>query len=95
LRPSVLGRSLGAEWQEPLRLPPHDCLVPVHHHYHPARPRLRDHIADPVWAGAAADRTLFLVMPLYPSGSLRTCVGALRAAAPAPPHGKAWVAMGG
>ena len=30
---------------KPLRLPPHDCLVPVLHHYHSGQPRLADHVA--------------------------------------------------
>ena len=85
-----LRADLGAEWQEPLRLPPHDCLVPILHHYHSALPRLRDHIADPMWAAAAADRTLFLVMPLYPRGSLRSFMAERRAAVPAAPHGQTW-----
>ena len=50
---SALVRGIGAEWREPLRLPPHECLVPVLHHYHSDQPRLRDHIADPAWAAAS------------------------------------------
>ena len=75
---TALARGLGAEWQEPLRLPPHECLVPVLHHYHADQPRLRDHIPDPTWAAAAADRTLFLVMPLYERGSLRSFIAERR-----------------
>jgi hypothetical protein len=89
-RSTRLRADLGAEWQEPLRLPPHDCLVPILHHYHSAVPRLQDHIADPVWAAAAADRTLFLVMPLYPRGSLRSFMAERRATVAAAPHGQSW-----
>eukprot|EP01044_Picomonas_judraskeda_P014711 COSAG03_NODE_2374_length_2829_cov_1.609890_1_plen_308_part_00 len=85
-----LRADLGAEWQEPLRLPPHDCLVPILHHYHSTEPSLRDHIADPMWAAAAADRTLFLVMPLYHRGSLRSFIAERRAAVAVPPYGLGW-----
>jgi hypothetical protein len=91
---TALARGLGAEWREPLTLPPHDCLVPVLHHYHSSEPRLRDHIDDPVWAGAAADRTLFLVMPLYTAGSLRSFIAERKAAVAAPPFGLGWCWFG-
>ena len=91
---SALVRGLGAEWREPLRLPPHECLVPVLHHYHSDQPRLRDHIADPAWAAASADRTLFLVMPLYARGSLRSFIAERRRATPEPPFGLGWVWFG-
>jgi len=91
---TALARGLGAEWREPLTLPPHECLVPVLHHYHSAEPRLRDHIGDPVWAGAAADRTLFLVMPLYTSGSLRSFIAERKAAVAVAPYGLSWCWFG-
>ena len=91
---TALVRGLGAEWREPLTLPPHECLVPVLHHYHSAEPRLRDHIDDPVWAGAAADRTLFLVMPLYTSGSLRSFIAERKAAVAVAPYGLGWCWFG-
>ena len=82
------------EWREPLRLPPHECLVPVLHHFHAGQPRLRDHIPDPTWAAAAADRTLFLVMPLYERGSLRSFIAERRRVSPEPPFGLGWVWFG-
>ena len=95
---TVLARGLGAEWREPLRLPPHESLVPVLHHYHSTRPRLRDHIQDPFLASAAADRTLFLVMPLYAGGSLRTMIAERRARPgngyAAAPFGLGWLWFG-
>lgn len=59
-RSTNLAHGLGAEWQQPLRLPPHECLVPVLHHYHSGQPRLADHV-EPHFRRAVADRTLFLV----------------------------------
>ena len=59
-RSTNLAHGLGAEWQQPLRLPPHECLVPVLHHYHSSQPRLADHV-EPHFRRAVADRTLFLV----------------------------------
>lgn len=85
-----LQANLGAEWQEPRRLPPHDCLVPILHHYHSDQPRLRDHIDDPEWRAAAANRTLFIVMPLYPRGSLRSYLAERRATFATAPFGLEW-----
>ena len=86
---TVLARGLGAEWREPMSLPPHDCLVPVLHHYHADQPRLRDYV-DPSVRDAVADRTLFLVMPLYAHGSLRTALEARRRSHPIAPFGLEW-----
>ena len=41
---TMLTRTLGAEWQEPLSMPPHECLVPILNHFHSTQPRLRDHV---------------------------------------------------
>eukprot|EP01052_Picozoa_sp_SAG31_P065524 SAG31_NODE_24353_length_483_cov_1.031250_1_plen_141_part_10 len=57
-RSTALVRGLGAEWREPLRLPPHECLVPVLHHYH--SDTFKQYVPL-VYRQAAADRTLFLV----------------------------------
>jgi hypothetical protein len=86
---TALVRRLGAEWREPMRMPPHECLVPVLHHYHSGQPRLADHV-DHDHRRAVADRTLFLVTPLYPSGSLRSFIAEQRALHPAPPFGLGW-----
>ena len=89
-RSTALAQRTGAEWREPLMMPPHDCLVPVLHHYHSDTPRLRDYVTDEMLRDAVADKTLFLVMPLYENGSLRSFVEARRQAVPAPPYGLGW-----
>ena len=77
-----------------MQLPPHECLVPVLHHYHSNQPRLRDYIDEPDWRAAAADRTLFLVMPHYERGSLRSFIAERRRVSPEPPFGLDWVWFG-
>ena len=90
---TMLVRGLGAEWREPMSLPPHDCLVPILHHYHAEQPRLRDYV-DPSVREAVADRTLFLVMPLYTHGSLRTALEIRRRSHPVAPFGLEWAWFG-
>jgi serine/threonine protein kinase len=92
-RSTQLARHTGAEWREPLQLPPHECLVPVLHHYHSTAPRLRDYV-DPMLRDAVADKTLFLVMPLYQQGSLRSFIEARKREDPHPPYGLGWVWFG-
>ena len=53
-RSTALARGMGAEWREPMRLPPHECLVPVLHHYHSDQPRVADHV-EPMFRDAVAD----------------------------------------
>lgn len=77
-------QALGAEWREPCELPPHDCLVPLYHRYH-AHP-LQEYI-PPIFREYAAPRTLFLVFPYYPDGSL---LSYLRSQPARPPFGKNW-----
>jgi serine/threonine protein kinase len=86
---TMLARGLGAEWREPMALPKHECLVPVLHHYHSDQPRLRDYV-DPGLRQAVADRTLFLVMPLYQHGSLRKLLEQRKRAHAAAPFGLEW-----
>lgn len=86
---TMLARGLGAEWREPMSLPPHDCLVPILHHYHSDQPRLRDYV-DTALREAVADRTLFLVMPLYTRGSLRSFIEKQKLAIPRVPFGLDW-----
>ena len=93
----ALNAKLGKEWRVALSLPPHDCIVPVLHHYNSSEPSLK----DPRWGlpgtteilremrDAAAERTLFVVMPLYRT-SLRAWVSRQRDAGLAPPYGMAW-----
>ena len=85
----ILVRDLGAEWREPMSLPPHDCLVPILHHYHSDQPRLRDYV-EPALREAVADRTLFIVMPLYSRGSLRSFIETQKLAKPYAPFGLDW-----
>ena len=59
------------------------------HHYHSAQLRGDDVIPDPMFRRAAAERTLFLVLPLY-GGSLRSFIAARRAEVAALPHGLGW-----
>ena len=92
-RSTQLARHTGAEWREPLQLPPHECLVPVLHHYHSATPKLRNYV-DPMLRDAVADKTLFLVMPLYEKGSLRSFIEARQRQHPHPPYGLGWVWFG-
>eukprot|EP01046_Picozoa_sp_COSAG06_P008853 COSAG06_NODE_453_length_15545_cov_11.398032_11_plen_1295_part_00 len=92
-----LNAKLGREWRVALSLPPHECIVPVLHHYNSSEPSLR----DPRWGlpdtneweremrDAAATRTLFVVMPLYRT-SLRAWVSAQRTAGLAPPYNMSW-----
>jgi len=70
---------LGGEWQEISKLMmerPHQNLAPVLHWYHSDAPSLQDsdehghYELDPFRREAAAERTLFMVMTLYPNGSL-------------------------
>ena len=70
---------LGGEWQKISRLMlerPHQNLAPVLHWYHSGEPSLRGqdehgfYMPDEDQRAAAADRTLFMVMTLYPHGSL-------------------------
>lgn len=86
---TMLTRGLGAEWREPMSLPPHECLVPILHHYHADQPRLRDYV-DPSVREAVADRTLFLVMPLYTHGSLRKALEIRKCSHPVAPFGLEW-----
>eukprot|EP01043_Picozoa_sp_COSAG02_P071276 COSAG02_NODE_12960_length_1467_cov_1.543129_1_plen_234_part_10 len=91
-----LNAKLGKEWRVALSLPPHECIVPVLHHYNSSEPSLK----DPRWGlpvipgvpemrDAAAARTLFVVMPLYRT-SLRAWVSGQRDAGLAPPYGMTW-----
>ena len=93
----ALNAKLGKEWRVALSLPPHDCIVPVLHHYNSSEPSLK----DPRWGlpgtteilreirDAAGARTLFVVMPLYRT-SLRAWVSRQRDAGLAPPYGMTW-----
>jgi serine/threonine protein kinase len=91
-----LNAKLGKEWRVALSLPPHECIVPVLHHYNSSEPSLK----DPQWGlpvipgvpemhDAAAERTLFVVMPLYQT-SLRAWVSEQLDTGLAPPYGKTW-----
>ena len=77
----ALLEELGGEWQRISRLMleyPHQNLAPVLHWYHSGEPSLRGRdahgffVPDEARREAAADRTLFMVMTLYPHGSLST-----------------------
>ena len=80
-----------------LQIPPHECLVPVLHHYHSDRPSLRDARwglpqsteIEREMAAAAAERTLFIVMPLYAT-SLRAFVSQKLGAGLSAPYGQRW-----
>lgn len=76
---AALLEELGGEWQRISRLMleyPHQNLAPVLHWYHSGEPSLRGRdshgvfVPDEARREAAADRTLFMVMTLYPHGSL-------------------------
>jgi hypothetical protein len=89
----------GAEWRVMMQLPPHECLLPVLHHYHSDVPSLCDQrwgmqgVIDELRA-AAATRTLFIVLPLY-DASLRACLRGRPAGASArPPYGLGWALWG-
>ena len=80
-----------------LSLPPHDCIVPVLHHYHSDKPSLKDARwglpasteIECLLRDAAATRTLFVVMPLYRT-SLRAWVTRQRDEGLAAPYGMTW-----
>ena len=95
---AALNAKLGKEWRVALSLPPHDCIVPVLHHYHSGKPSLKDSRwglpgsteIECLLRDAAATRTLFVVMPLYRT-SLRAWVTRQRdVEGLAAPYGMTW-----
>lgn len=95
--PALVGDSqrehADSEWKENLKLPPSDYVVPVLHHFYSDQPRLQDYVGTYIeehLRDMLASRTLFMVMPFYPNGSLRRFIEAHREPELAPPFKLSW-----